>query len=144
MNFNSKQRQYTMDDHPYTTADEDPFNVQPIVQQVKSIKHRRPSLLDKWILEQQQSPTEYHSALHLPGPCFSTSDASPSASFSNPYLAYPDLPRVPPIDTTADDDTASINSYDLVDDDDIPANVAREDAVPQVNIIFLSRSACSK
>jgi hypothetical protein len=144
MNFNSNQRQYTMDDHPYTTADEDPFNVQPIVQQVKSIKHRRPSLLDKWILEQQQSPTEYDGALHPPGPCFSTSDASPSASFSNPYLAYPDLPRVPPIDTTADEDTASINSYDLVDDDDIPVNVTREDTVLQVSIFFLYRSACSK
>ena len=133
-----------MDDHPYTTADEDPFNVQPIVQQVKSIKHRRPSLLDKWILEQQQSPTEYHDAFHLPGPYFSTSDAFPSASFSNPYLAYPDLPRVPPIDTTADEETASLNSYDLVDDDDIPAGAAREDGVPQVNITFLSHSACNK
>lgn len=128
-----------MDDHPYTTADEDPFNVQPIiVQHVKSIKHRRPSLLDKWILEQQQSSSEHHDALHLPGPCFSTSDASASASFSNPYLAYPDLPRVPPIDTTADEETVSIYSYDLVDDDDIPANVAREDAVLQVNITFSS------
>lgn len=125
-----------MDDHPYTTADEDPFNVQPIVQQVKSIKHRRPSLLDKWILEQQQSPTEYHDALHLASPHFSASDAFPSASFSNPYLAYPDLPRVPPIHTTADEETASLNSYDLVDDDDIPAGAAREDAVPQVNITF--------
>jgi hypothetical protein len=133
-----------MDDHPYTTADEDPFNVQPIVQQVKYIKHRRPSLLDKWILEQQQSTTEYYDALHLPGPCFSTPDASASASFSNPYLAYPDLPRVPPIDTAADDDTSSINSYDLVDDDDIPANFASENAVLQVNITFLSRSACNK
>jgi hypothetical protein len=116
---------------------------------MKSIKHRRPSMLDKWIMEQQQSPTEYHDALHRPGPCFSTSDASSSASFSNPYLAYPDLPRVPPIDTTADKDTAdkdtvsSINSYDFINDDDIPANstVVRDDAVPQVNIIYLSRSA---
>ena len=123
-----------MDDHPYTTAEEDPFNVQPIVLQVKSTKHRRPSLLDKWILEQQQSPTEYHDAMHLPGSYFSTSDAFPPASFSNPYLAYPDLPRLPPIDTTVDEDTASINSYDLVDDDDIPSIVAHEDAVPQVII----------
>lgn len=130
-----------MDDHPYTTAEEDPFRVQPIVQQVKSIKHRRPSLLDKWILEQRQSPNEYRDASHLPGPCFSTSDAFPSASFSNPYLAYPDLPRVPPIDTT---DTASVNSYDLVDDVDLPANAAREDTVPQVNITLLSCSACNK
>ena len=136
-----------MDDHPYTTADEDPFNVRPIVQQMKSVKHRRPSLLDKWIMEQQRSPTEYHDALHQPGPYFSTSDASSSASCSNPYLAYPDLPRVPPIDTTADKDTASIISYDLVNDDDIPANdvtVVHDDAVPQVNIIFLSRSAFNK
>ena len=134
-----------MDDHPYTTPDEDPFNVRPIVQQAKSSKHRRPSLIDKWILEQQQSQTEYRDVLHRPRP-FYTSDASSSASFSNPYLAYPDLPRVPPIDITADKDTASIYSYDLVNDDDIPANVtvAREDAVPQVNISFLSRSARNK
>jgi hypothetical protein len=134
-----------MVDHPYTTPDEDPFNVRPIVQQIKSIKHRRPSLLDKWIMEQQQSPTEYD-ALHLPDPRFSTSDASSSASFSNPYLAYPDLPRVPPIDTTADKDTASINSYDLVNDDDIPANVTivPDDDVPQVNITFSFRSAFNK
>ena len=136
-----------MEDHPYTTPDEDPFNVRPIVQQIKPIKHRRPSLLDKWILEQQQSPTEYLDALHRPG-LFSTSDASSTASFSNrnPYLAYPDLPRVPPIDTTADKDTASIYSYDLVNDDDIPAKVtvARDDAATQVNIIFLSRSTCNK
>lgn len=92
-------------------------------------------------MEQQQSPTEYD-ALHLPEPRFSTSDASSSASCSNPYLAYPDLPRVPPIDTTADKDTASINSYDLVNDDDIPANitVVRDGAVSQVNTIFLSCS----
>ena len=127
-----------MDDHPYTTPDEDPFNVRPIEQRMKSIKHRRPSLLDKWIMEQQQSPTEYHDALHRPEPCFSTYDASSSASFSNPYLAYPDLPRVPPIDTIADKDSASINSYDIVNDDDIPANVTitRDDAAPRVNIHF--------
>lgn len=118
---------------PYTTADEDPFNVQAIVQQVKSIKHRRSSLLDKWISEQQQSSTEYYDAFHLPRPSFSTSDASASASFCNPYLAYPDLPRVPTIDN---EDSASINSYDFVDDDDIPANVTRQDTVPQVNLSF--------
>ena len=117
-----------MDDHPYTTADEDPFNIQPILQQGKFIKHRRSSLLDKWILEQQQNPTKYHDAKP------STSDAS--TSLCNPYLAYPDLRRVPPIDTTDNEDAASINSYDLVDDDDIPADVAREDTVPQVNITF--------
>ena len=135
-----------MEDHPYTTADEDPFNVQSIVQRVKTVNHRRSSLLDKWILEQQveQNSAKYHDALHLPGPCFSTSDASASASYCNPYLAYPDLPRVPPNDTTDNEDAASINSYDFVDDDDIPVNVAREDTVPQVNITFPSRSTHSK
>lgn len=117
-----------MQDHPYTTADEDPFNLHPIVQQVKPIRHRRSSLLDKWILEQQQSSTEYHDSLHLPRPSFSTSDASASASFCNPYLAYPDLRRAPPIHN---DDAASIISYDFVDDDDIPANVTHQDTVPQ-------------
>jgi hypothetical protein len=125
-----------MDDHPYTTADEDPFNIQPVLQQVKFIKHRRSSLLDKWILEQQHNPTKYHDAK----PYFSTSDAS----LCNPYLAYPDLRRVPPMDTADNEDAASINSYDLVDDDDIPTNVACEDTVPQVNMTFPPCSASSK
>jgi len=120
-----------MDDHPYTTPDEDPFNVQPILQHVTSIKRHRSSLLDKWILEQQNT-TECPNPLHLPKPRLSA-----SASFSNPYLAYPDLPRVTSIDTTGKEDTCSINSYDFVDDNDIPAN---EGAASQVNITFFSRS----
>ncbi|KAF8807797.1 hypothetical protein BYT27DRAFT_7097490 [Phlegmacium glaucopus] len=116
-----------MDDQPYTTADEDPFNVQTIVQQVKSIKHRRSSLLDKWILEQQQNPTECPNTLHLPKP-----RSSASASFSNPYLAYPDLPRVTSFDTAGKEDTCSIISYDFVDDNDIPANVAPEGLEPSI------------
>lgn len=126
-----------MNDHPYTTADEDPFNAH---QQLHPPKHRRSSLLDKWILEQQY-PTEYPHTLRSSKP--RASDASPS--FSNPYLAYPDLPRVTPIDTSTEkDDTTSIHSYDLVDDDDIPTNIIPENAVPQANIFFFSRSTRNK
>ena len=74
----------TTDDQPYTTADEDPFQIQPWTQ---------PSMLDEWIVDQRRS-----------------------ASASNPYLAYPDLPRA-----SSEQDTQSIISYDLVDDNDIPA-----------------------
>ncbi|KAG6832547.1 hypothetical protein H0H92_000176 [Tricholoma furcatifolium] len=42
-----------MDDIPYTTPDEDPFNVRPLQQQPR---RRRSSLLDKWIQEQQKPP----------------------------------------------------------------------------------------
>ena len=111
-----------MNDHPYTTADEDPFNVQPIV---KLIKHPHSTLLDKWIIEQQQNPAEHRDTLK---------PSNAYASFSNPYLAYPDLPRVKSFDITEKDDGASIISYDLIDDNDIPANVAPQDAAPQVNI----------
>lgn len=119
-------------DYPYTTPDEDPFTVKPIVQRVNFIKHQRSSLLDKWILEQQQDPDE----LDLPEPSLSTSHAS--ASFGNPYLAYPDLPRVIPIDTTRHEDTDSVYSYDFVNDDDIPAKAIPERVVLQVNHLSFS------
>lgn len=114
-----------MADKPYTTADEDPFNVRPYVIEaplVNPIKKRRSSMLDKWILEQQaQSPDTNPPEANPP--------LFPSiASLSNPYLAYPDLRRTwLDLTSTRDDtDAASINSYDLVDDDDIPLNACEE------------------
>ncbi|KAF9481657.1 hypothetical protein BDN70DRAFT_510758 [Pholiota conissans] len=115
-----------MDDKPYTTADEDPFNVQPYIEEVpvKSITRKRSSMLDKWILEQQaQSPKEEFQ-MQLPEPKFPL--FSTLASSSNPYLAYPGLSRTWQAATQAETDSASINSYDLVDDDDIPSNAGQE------------------
>lgn len=116
-----------MEDQPYTTADEDPFNVQPYIQEalVKPVKKRRSSMLDKWILEQQaqSSSDALAEILQLPEPTFPL--FSPFASSSNPYLAYPDLPRAWQT-TKAESDSASIKSYDLVDDDDIPSNTCEE------------------
>lgn len=121
-------------DAPYTTPDEDPFNVQPYVELVKparTIKHRRSSMLDKWISEQQaQSPTVSHADSSLLPPCFNSGSF---ASSSNPYLAYPDLPRISQETTEANEaETASIASYDLVDDDDIPHDTPSEEPSQQV------------
>ncbi|KAF8203010.1 hypothetical protein BJ912DRAFT_1018834 [Pholiota molesta] len=104
-----------MEDQPYTTADEDPFN---------SVTKRRSSMLDKWILEQQaqSSSDALAETLQLPEPTFPL--FPPFASSSNPYLAYPDLPRAWQT-TKAESDSASIKSYDLVDDDDIPSTPAK-------------------
>lgn len=79
-------------------------------------------MLDKWILEQQAQSSDTNLPEANP-PLF------PSfASSSNPYLAYPDLRRtwLDSSNTREDSDAASINSYDLVDDDDIPLNVCDE------------------
>jgi hypothetical protein len=105
----------TTDDQPYTTADEDPFQSQPFIQPVKTVKSRRSSMLDKWIIEQQAQP---YSGL--------------SAAASNPYLAYPDLPRVSSEHPEPKEDNESIISYDLVDDDDIPTSTMQEDSPQQV------------
>lgn len=113
----------TTNDQPYTTADEDPFQIQPYIQPVKTVRKRRSSMLDKWIIEQQAQssqpePLEPYSGL--------------SAAASNPYLAYPDLPRVSSEYTEPKKDDESIISYDLVDDDDIPTSTIQEDSIQQV------------
>lgn len=92
-----------MDDLPYTTPDEDPFNVRPLPHR------RRSSLLDKWIHEQQ-------STSH-------TRSLSASAA-SQAFLAYPELNR-PSLDC-ASPDTSKDAGYDFVDDDDIPENLAAD------------------
>jgi hypothetical protein len=113
-------------DAPYTTADEDPFNVQPyLVEETKTLKPRRSSMLVKWISEQQNHPTPDLQAddLPIPEPIFASS--SSVISNSNPYLAYPDLARVgrDEDNTKEANDAASIISYDLVEDDDIPEDL---------------------
>lgn len=94
-----------MNDAPYTTPDEDPFNIQPLLPQPR---RRRSSLLNKWIQEQQKQPT---------------TQSNPAPSNINSFLVYPEL--VSDRNATRDD-VSTLNSYDLVDDDDIPQNAHRK------------------
>jgi len=97
-----------MDDIPYTTPEEDPFNVQPLPMQPR---RRRSSLLDKWIQEQQKNPD----------------DEPPPTVHNHPYLAYPELGREPA--NPSKDDVVTLDNYDLVNDDDIPQVIHNEKEV---------------
>lgn len=87
-----------MDDIPYTTPEEDPFNVQPLMLQPR---RRRSSLLDKWIQEQQKNPD----------------DEPPPTMRTHAYLVYPEFGRDP---SPSRHDVVTLDNYDLVNDDDIP------------------------
>ncbi|KAF8632943.1 hypothetical protein AX15_001549 [Amanita polypyramis BW_CC] len=91
-----------MHDTPYTTADEDPFNVTPLLQLPR---RRRSSLLDKWIRDQHTLPS-------VPP------DAATSAVET--YLGYPCLTQANDDDDDDDDDDTFVHTYDLVQDQDIP------------------------
>ena len=110
-----------MDDPPYTSPDEDPFNVQPLLKQPR---RRRSSMLDRWIKDQQALPSDAHDeTLRVK-----------NDSRLSPYLAYPELgmaSSVAPLN-----DISTIHSYDLVEDDDIPqttqpASEVRSYSLPQ-------------
>ncbi|KAG6877872.1 hypothetical protein C0993_002873 [Termitomyces sp. T159_Od127] len=90
----------TMDDIPYTTPEEDPFNARPII--FLQPRRRRSSLLDKWIQEQQK-----------PSP----GKSCPTTPQNTSYLAYPAALGVPNPSKT---DIVTLDNYDIVDDDDIP------------------------
>ncbi|KAJ7596654.1 hypothetical protein C8J56DRAFT_917996 [Mycena floridula] len=95
-------------DEPYTSPEEDPFNITPLFSQPQ--RHRRSSMLNKWIKEQQTSPTIVIDSA-LPG----------AGTRSNPYLAYPDLGSGRGFLESAQASAVTLASYDLVDDEDIPA-----------------------
>ncbi|KAJ7492408.1 hypothetical protein FB451DRAFT_531471 [Mycena latifolia] len=111
---------FEMDDPPYTAAEEDPFNIKPLLLQPR---RRRSSMLDKWIQDQQQVPTDVVDIEDAPS-------LPVSGTRSNPYLAYPELgsPRF-------NESAVSVNSYDLLEDDDIPP----EDEMPATPITTPSR-----
>ena len=99
-----------MNDEPYTTPEEDPFNVQPLLQP----RRRRSSLLNKWIEEQQTRPHNLDK---------STDRRLPIQLPNTPFVRY--------LDTSSDqnvasDDALTLHSYDLVEDDDIPLNTSYE------------------
>ncbi|KAF8898971.1 hypothetical protein BD779DRAFT_1666720 [Infundibulicybe gibba] len=102
-----------MNDMPYTTPDEDPFNVQPLLQQPR---RRRSSMLSKWIQEQQKQPSAQNDA---------SDDLSPSNC---------DFGLV----TTSSEDILTVNSYDLVEDDDIPLEMPKS-GPPETPTISRSR-----
>ncbi|KAJ6504399.1 hypothetical protein DFH09DRAFT_1251976 [Mycena vulgaris] len=111
---------FQIDDPPYTAAEEDPFNIKPLLLQPR---RRRSSMLNKWIQDQQQVPTDVLDIEDVPSlPGFGTR--------SNPYLAYPELGS-----PTFHESAVSVNSYDLLEDDDIPP----EDEMPATPITTPSR-----
>ncbi|EAU92759.1 hypothetical protein CC1G_01804 [Coprinopsis cinerea okayama7 len=107
-----------MDDHPYTTPDEDPFHVQP---PARLVFHKRSSLIDKWIHDQQQELETDTSELMLPPPKIHDEEEPRCGTPTHPFLAYPDIGRLS-LDQLGkrQDDASTLYSYDLVDDDDIP------------------------
>ncbi|KAJ6621090.1 hypothetical protein B0H10DRAFT_2215360 [Mycena sp. CBHHK59/15] len=114
-----------MHDPPYTAAEDDPFSIKPLLLQPR---RRRSSMLNKWIHDQQQVPTnvvddEEGSSLPRAG------------TPSNPYLAYPELGSPTFHDSAFNDSAVSVNSYDLLEDDDIPP----EDEMPATPIRSHSR-----
>ncbi|KAJ7786541.1 hypothetical protein B0H16DRAFT_35316 [Mycena metata] len=110
---------FEMHDPLYTPADDDPFNIKPLLLQPR---RRRSSMLNKWIQDQQQVPdvVDVEDGPSLPL----------SGTQSNPYLAYPELGT-----PAFHESVASINSYDLVEDDDIPP----EDEIPTTPVTTPSR-----
>ncbi|TRM65910.1 hypothetical protein BD626DRAFT_535368 [Schizophyllum amplum] len=101
-------------DPPYTTPEEDPFNIAPVLTQQR---RKRSSLLDKWILEQRRTHSvDGSKILDL------TDDRAPSpAPHANAYLAYPDLAgRATPLAASRE----TVDSYDMVEDEDIVNELA--------------------
>lgn len=77
-------------------------------------------MLNRWIQDQNQPPVAAPSdvlGINAYAPPNIPSEMQPYA-----YLAYPDLGRMTLV-SSAGDEVATLNSYDLVDDDDIPQNV---------------------
>ncbi|KAF5368457.1 hypothetical protein D9758_002331 [Tetrapyrgos nigripes] len=102
----------SMDGEPYTTPEEDPFNIRPLLCEPR---RKRSSMLNKWIQDQHR-PSESTDSMQN-----ASSDSSPplqSGTRSNPYLAYPDLGTK---HSSAKVSTVTLASFDLVEDDDIPA-----------------------
>ncbi|KAJ3750668.1 hypothetical protein DFH05DRAFT_107387 [Lentinula detonsa] len=104
-----------MDDQPYTTPEEDPFSVQPMLQ----TRRRRSSMLDKWIQEQQKADSSGQSTSRA-------SSNTLTVPRGHPYLAYPDL-GLTQESRSRSGSAITIGSYDLVDDEDIP-----QGSIPEV------------
>ena len=102
-------------DEPYTSPDEDPFSARSHLQEVEEVKSKskRTSMLENWIKEQQFQPDAWgtgHPPAHY--------SRLGLGSLSYPYLAYPELPSQ---SNLGKEDSTSLQSYDLVEDSDIPS-----------------------
>ncbi len=110
-----------MEDPPYTTPEEDPFNVRPLFQ--NNLRRRPSSMFDKWIQDQQLyiPPSELATtSTTIRGHCRSQSSPMNSA-----FLAYPEL-TLDRTGTAGNAASESSSSYDLVDDNDIPPDIAAD------------------
>ncbi|KAK0208828.1 hypothetical protein DFS33DRAFT_1380318 [Desarmillaria ectypa] len=98
-----------MNDQPYTLLEEDPFNITPLVMQ----PHRcHSSLFDKWLQEQQRhAPT----LEDVPDTLIRELSSAIPALSSHQYLD--------PMHPDAQGSAVTLNTYDFVEDDDIPAEV---------------------
>ncbi|KAK0466444.1 uncharacterized protein EV420DRAFT_830615 [Desarmillaria tabescens] len=96
-----------MNDRPYTLPEEDPFNITPLATQPH---HRYSSLFDKWLQEQQRHAPTLEDILDTSIP--ESSSATP-ALLSHQYID--------PMHPDAQGSVVTLNTYDFVEDDDIPA-----------------------
>jgi len=103
-------------DEPYTSPDEDPFSARSHLQELEEVKSKskRTSMLENWIKEQQCPPDAWGTGHGPPAPYSRLG----LGSLSNPYLAYPELPSQ---SNLGKEDSTSLQSYDLVEDSDIPS-----------------------
>lgn len=110
----SFRRTMTDYDPPYTTPEEDPFNVVPARIQPR---RKRSSMLDKWINEQQRTHSiRGRNILDL------TDDRTPSpAPHADAYLPYPGpAGHLAPHAASR----VTVDSYDMVEDEDIVNELA--------------------
>jgi hypothetical protein len=107
-------------DEPYTSPDEDPFSARSHLQELEEVKSKskRTSMLENWIKEQQCQPDAWGTGHGLLDPPLAPYSRLGLGSLSNPYLAYPELPSQ---SNLGKEDSTSLQSYDLVEDSDIPS-----------------------
>ncbi|KAK7064041.1 hypothetical protein R3P38DRAFT_23320 [Favolaschia claudopus] len=99
-----------MTDSLYDHPEDDPFNIQSLLHQPP---RRRSSMLNKWIEDQQQLPT-------LAADVVDDDEGPTVGTPPNPYLAYPELHAASP---AFRESVVSVNSYDMVEDDDLPQEI---------------------
>ncbi|KAK0500577.1 hypothetical protein EDD18DRAFT_1347988 [Armillaria luteobubalina] len=98
-----------MNDRPYTLPEEDPFNITPLAMLPH---HHHSSLFDKWLQDQQTHATSLDDIPDTP-----IRESSPALPALSPHQ-YLD-----PMHLDATGSVVTLNTYDFVEDDDIPAEV---------------------
>ncbi|KAG7452373.1 uncharacterized protein BT62DRAFT_300396 [Guyanagaster necrorhizus] len=118
-----------MNDRPYTLPEEDPFNITPLAMQ------RHSSLFDKWLQEQQRHVTTLED---IPDTPIRKSPPAIPVLSSYQYLGYSD-----PMHPDANGSTVTLNSYDFVEDDDIPAEALKSSSPRSARFFQTSRTLFS-